>query len=53
MAGTVAQSTANTQVVVGNINVAQDAIQTLITAGKTIVSVTQAKAATWLIVFTP
>lgn len=51
MAGTKNRTTANTSVVVGNAHVAQDAIQNLITATKTIVSVTQVKASVWLIVF--
>jgi len=51
MAGSSNVTTANTQVVIGNINIAQAAIQTLITGGKTIVTVTQAKASVWLIVF--
>ena len=51
MAGTKNRTTVNTQVVIGNAHIVQDAIQDLITATKTIVSVTQVKASVWLIVF--
>jgi hypothetical protein len=51
MAGTQNSTTANTQVIIGNAHIAQEGIQTLITSGKTIVSVTQVKASVWLIVF--
>ena len=50
MAGSANRTTANTQVVIGNVHIVQDAIQTLITAAKTIISVTQVKASVWLIV---
>tara|TARA_R110000744_G_scaffold371682_1_gene482850 strand:- start:6925 stop:7083 length:159 start_codon:yes stop_codon:yes gene_type:complete len=51
MSGTENRTTANTQVVIGNAHIAQDAIQDLITAGRTIVNIKQVKAAVWLIIF--
>jgi hypothetical protein len=51
MSGITESTTANTKIVIGNLMRLQEEVQALITGGSTIVTINQAKAAQWLIVF--